>query len=128
MITQPSPAQPDKPFAFKLDLPPAAITRQEDIDAHHDTLRVAWEPEQEALAIGKRIGPEMEQIAKNPHLTDAGKRAEATKLALQALPKLNELKAKLDTADAALLAKAEQVQKAAAIPDVTESDERLAEA
>lgn len=128
MITQPSPAK-QEPFTYTpIELPGPAITQQAEVDSNPDTLRPAWGVQQDARVIAETVTPALDQIARNPHLSDAGKIDAATELALQKLPKLHELLGKLDPADAAALAQAAQLQKEVAVPDATESDERIAEA
>lgn len=128
MITHTPPAKVEPPFAFKLEIPAPAITQQSEVDAHPDTLRPAWQVQSAAREIAERIRPAMEQITNNPHLTEAGKRAEATKLALQTIPALTALRDKLEAPEAACVAKAQEVRSGAALPKPTERHERLAEA
>jgi hypothetical protein len=136
MITPNAPPKVE-PFAYTapaLSGPP--VTEQADLDAHPDTLRPAWNIYTKATAIVERVTAEAERIAKDPNRSEAGKEAAFTRLLLEPvaprtpgpLPALKDLLSKLDAPEAVAMAQAEQVQKVAAVPEPTESDERIAEA
>ena len=128
MIT-PAPEPKVEPFAYKAqEFPASPITEQAELDANPNTLRVAWDVHTKAKQIADNARGAAEKLANDPHLTDAGKRAVLTPVAASGIAALRDLLGKLDAADAAVLAEAEEVQKVAAPPVPTERHERLAEA
>jgi hypothetical protein len=136
MITPNAPPKVE-PFAYTapaLSGPP--VTEQSDLDANPATMRPAWDVYMKATGIVERVTADAKRIAKDTHLSEAGKEAAFTRLLLEPaaprtpgpLPALRELLGKLDVPDAVVLAEAEQVQQVAALPKVTDHHERLAEA